>query len=86
MVELHGSGILQDAAPPQIRFILLLCIRRVEEFIRRWTEPPTHQGEFVVQETRVEARDECTYTPRALKISDVPQTHRITDYMHQITP
>ena len=48
VIELHGDGVLQDVTPPQVRFILLLSVRGVEEFVPWWTEPSAHQRELVV--------------------------------------
>ena len=53
VVELHGDGVLQDVAPPQVRFILLLSVRGVEEFILWRAEPSAHQGELVVYKTGI---------------------------------
>ena len=85
VIKLHSNGVLQDVAPPQIRFVLLLGIRWVEEFILWWAEPSAHQGELVVHETRIETRDECTYTPRMPRIRNSSQIYRNTHDMHQIT-
>ena len=61
VVELDGGGVLEDVAPPDVRPVGALCVRRVEELICRRGDAATHERELVVQQASIKTRDECTY-------------------------
>ena len=58
MIELDSGRVLEDVAPPEVRLIKALRVRRIKELVGRRRKTPTHEREFVVQKTRVKASNE----------------------------
>lgn len=60
VVELHGAGVLEHVAPPQVRVVFLAGVELVPQ-LRLWRgEAETHLGEFVVDEAGVETGNQAT--------------------------
>lgn len=59
MIELYERGVLQHIAPPKIRAIRRMAIKRVEELFFRGRQTEAHIREFVVDEPGIKTGDEA---------------------------